>query len=46
MEREGVSRIYLGKDDAWFFALEFFGLRELAAEEFDEATRPKTAVAA
>ena len=36
----------LRDDDAGFFALEFGGLGELAAEEFDEAARTRAAVGA
>jgi len=37
---------WLRDDDAGFFAFEFGGLRELAAKEFDEAARARTAVGA
>jgi hypothetical protein len=36
----------LGKNDTGFFALEFVGAGELAAEEFDEAAGARAAVGA
>ena len=36
----------LGKDDAGFFAFEFMGARELAAQELDKAARARAAVGA
>ncbi len=36
-ERQATAFRHLRDDDAGFFALEFRGLRELAAKEFDEA---------
>src|SRR5947208_240599 len=41
-----ATKNLLGDDDAGFFTLEFGGLRELAAKEFDEASRAGAAVGA
>ena len=37
LQRLEIIACYLWDDDAVFFALEFLGLRELAAQEFDVA---------
>jgi hypothetical protein len=42
----GLGGKVLGGDDAGFFALEFVGAGELAAEEFDEAAGARAAVGA